>query len=159
VEKDRDVSWSAPNSWVILPATLWDLGALYCLERLCFAQDAWPVTDLIAVLTMPGVVRLKAIWRRRMIGFIAGDPRPSEGIAWIATLGVHPDFRRQGIGRALLRACEQQLRLPRIRLTVRRSNEAAISLYEEEGYRIVSSIPAYYRDGEMAWVMEKELFK
>ncbi len=146
-----------PDSFAILPATLWDLGALYHLERLCFQQDAWPLTDLIAVLTLPGVVRLKAVLQRKMVGFIAADPRPAEGFAWIATLGVHPDFRRQGIGRALLRACEQCLRVPRARLTVRRSNQAAIRLYEEEGYRIVDSIPVYYRDGEMAWVMEKEL--
>ena len=27
-----------------------------------------------------------------MIGFIAGDPRPSEDLAWIATIGVLPEL-------------------------------------------------------------------
>lgn len=148
---------SALNSFVIRPAWIWDLGALYFLEHLCFGKDAWSLYDLVAVLTFPGVVRLKAVQGHRMVGFIAGDPHPAQQFAWIATLGVHPAYRRQGIGRALLRACEAQLRVPRLRLTVRQSNQIAIRLYEQEGYRIVDSIPAYYRDGETAWLMEKEI--
>ncbi|MEJ5241340.1 MAG: N-acetyltransferase [Anaerolineales bacterium] len=154
---NNDARQSALNSFVIRPAWIWDLGALYFLEHLCFGEDAWSIYDLVAVLTLPGVVRLKAVRRYRMIGFIAGDPHPAEGFAWIATIGVHPAYRRQGVGRALLRSCEARLQVPRVRLTVRRSNQAAIRLYEQEGYRIVDSIPAYYRDGETAWLMEKEI--
>lgn len=148
---------SAPDSFAILPASLWDLGALYFLEHACFQQDAWPFGDLVAVLTVPRVIRLKAVHGRKMIGFIAADVHPAENLAWIATLAVHPQFRRRGVGRLLLRACEARLTVARARLTVRQSNQAAIRLYESEGYRIVDAIPAYYRDGEAAWVMEKRL--
>ena len=41
-----------------------------------------------------------------MIGFAGGDLRPSEGTGWVATLAVLPQYRRQGVGTALLRACE-----------------------------------------------------
>lgn len=146
---------SAPDSFAILSASLWDLGALYFLEHACFQQDAWPLPDLVAVLVVPGVIRLKAVHGRKMIGFVAADPHPAEGFAWIATLAVHPQFRRQGIGRRLLLACEARLNVARARLTVRQSNQTAIRLYESAGYRIVDSIPGYYRDGEAAWVMEK----
>lgn len=139
----------------ILPARLWDLAALYHLERACFEKDAWPLADLVAVLTLPGVVRLKAVHGRRMVGFVAADPQPAQGFSWIATIGVLPDFRRHGIARALLRACEARLSTPRLRLTVRRTNQAALHLYESEGYRIIDTIPYYYRDGETAWLMEK----
>ena len=91
-----------------------------------------------------------------MVGFVAGDPRPSQGFAWIATIGVHPDFQRRGIGRALLRACETQLKIPRLRLTVRISNGPAIALYEREGYRTVDIWKGYYSDGEDGIVMEKD---
>ena len=51
-------------------------------------KDAWPLLDLIAVLTWPDVVRLKAVENGELIGFVAGDPRPSEGASWVATIGV-----------------------------------------------------------------------
>lgn len=140
----------------ILNASLRDLNALRALEQACFDRDAWSLLDLMAVLTFPEVVRLKAVEDGRMAGFVAGDPRPSEGIAWIATIGVHPEFQRRGIGRALLRACEERLTLPRVRLTVRMSNSPAIALYEKEGYRSVDIWKAYYNDGEDGLVMEKE---
>jgi len=139
----------------ILPANLRDLGGLHRVEQACFLQDAWPLLDLIAVLTWPDVVRLKAIEGGRMIGFIAGDPRPSENMAWIATVGVLPAYQRQGIGRALLRACEQRLTQNSIRLCVRVSNEPAIRLYRREGYLTLDTWREYYDDKENALVMEK----
>ncbi len=139
----------------ILPASLRDLGALRALEHVCFDQDAWSLLDLIAVLTFPEVVRLKAVEGGQMVGFVAGDPRPFDGLAWIATLGVDPRYQRRGIGRALLLAAEARIKLPRLRLTVRRSNQGAITLYEQEGYHTADIWKGYYDDGEDGFVMEK----
>ena len=139
----------------IISATIRDLNALRRLENICFEKDAWPLFDLIAVLTFPDVVRLKAVDDSQMVGFIAGDPRPSQGFSWIATVAVLPEYRRKGIGRSLLHACEAQLKTPRLRLSVRASNQTAITLYEQEGYRTVDVWKAYYNDGENAIVMEK----
>jgi ribosomal protein S18 acetylase RimI-like enzyme len=140
----------------ILPASLRDLNALRKLEHACFNQDAWSLFDLIAVLTFPDVVRLKASLDGLMVGFVAGDPRPSKGFSWIATIGVLPEYRRRGIGRALLRACEREIPTPRIRLSVRIENGLAIRLYEREGYQRVDVWREYYNDGGDALVMEKE---
>ncbi len=141
----------------IQPAGLRDLGALRRLENACFEKDAWPILDLVAVLTWPEVIRLKAMENGEMVGFVAGDPRPSQGTGWIATIGVDPRYQRRGIGRALLRACEEQFRFPRAKLTVRISNEKAIALYEKEGYRTVDIWKNYYSDGEDGLIMEKIL--
>ena len=141
----------------IQPASIRDLGALRRLENVCFEKDAWPLLDLIAVLTWPDVVRLKAVENGELIGFVAGDPRPSEGVNWIATIGVDPRYQRRGVGRALLHACEAKTNLPSMKLTVRMSNEAAISLYEKEGFRSVDIWKRYYNDGEDGLVMEKKL--
>jgi ribosomal-protein-alanine N-acetyltransferase len=141
----------------IQPASIRDLGALRRLEQICFEKDAWPLLDLIAVLTWPDVIRLKAVDNGELIGFVAGDPRNSEGVSWVATIGVDPRYQRRGVGRALLRACEGRTKLPRMKLTVRMSNEPAISLYEKEGYRSVEIWRRYYNDGEDGLVMEKTL--
>ena len=141
----------------IIPANILDLTALRQLEKESFDRDAWPMIDLIAVLTFSNVVRLKAVENGNMIGFVAGDPRPRDGWGWIATIAVDSNFRRRGIGTALLHACESQLGVPRSRLTVRTSNQGAIILYEKERYRTIDVWKAYYSDGEDAIVMEKTL--
>jgi ribosomal-protein-alanine N-acetyltransferase len=141
----------------IVQANLLDLNSLRRLELDCFKQDAWSILDLIAVLSFPEVVRLKAMVQARMVGFIAGDPRPREGWGWIATIAVDPAFQRRGIGSALLRACEARLFVPKARLTVRLSNVPAIAMYERDGYRTVDIWRNYYSDGEDAQVMEKVL--
>jgi ribosomal-protein-alanine N-acetyltransferase len=137
-------------------SSLRDLNNLRKIERVCFPLDAWPLLDLISVLTYRGVVRLKAVKYNQMVGFIAGDVRRSEGMAWIATLAVLPEYRGQGIGSALLVACEAQIPLSRIRLCVRPSNLVAIRLYERFGYTRVGEWTKYYQDGESALVMEKK---
>ena len=141
----------------IRPANLLDLGALRHLANLCFDEDAWPLLDLIAVLTWPDVIRLKAVEVGEMIGFIAGDPRQSNGAVWIAMIAVDPRYRRRGVGSALMEACEQQVGLPVMKLTVRISNQGAINMYEKLGYHTSDVWRAYYRDGEDGLVMSKKL--
>lgn len=139
----------------ILPASLLDLGPLWQIERASFDTDRWPLLDLMAVLSFPDVVRLKAVVDGRMVGFIAGDQRESKGLSWIATIAVLPTYRQRGIGRALLEMCEAKLTTPRIRLCVRTDNVSAIRLYEQAGYQRVDMWYRYYRDRADAIVMEK----
>ena len=141
----------------IQSATLLDLAPLRKLERECFEKDAWPLLDLVAGLTWPALIRLKVVENNEMIGFAACEPRPSQSVAWIATIAVDPRHQRQGIGRMLLRACEKRVSQPRLKLSVRMSNHGAISLYEKEGYHSVEVWGRYYSDNEDALVMEKIL--
>ena len=141
----------------LVNAGVMDLAALRRLEKACFEKDAWPLLDLIAVLTWPDVIRFKAVEQGEMIGFVAGDPRPSTGVGWIATLAVDPRWQRRGIGAALLQACEAQFGLPLVKLTVRASNHGAIALYERAGYRVIDTWQRYYNDGEDGLVMLKTL--
>ncbi len=147
---------AAPGSAAIVePATWHDLNDLRKLEKVSFPRDAWPLWDLIGVLTFPGVVRLKATIAGEMVGFIAVNINRIDNVAWIATLGVLPGFRRRGVASSLLSACEERLQVPRIRLSVRASNQPAIDLYTRFGYTRHGVWSRYYADGEDALVLEK----
>ncbi len=133
--------------------------ALNNLEKLCFKEDAWPFIELIGLLTFPGVVRYQAVVANEMVGFIAGDARINEKTGWILTLGVHPHWRRKGIAKDLLLLCEEEMRMLRVRLTVKRGNIPAVKLYQKLGYKQVDIWSKYYRDGEDGLVLEKILVK
>lgn len=79
----------------------------------------------------------------------------------LLNVAVHPDARRQGIGRALMQAVVEHGRRHRcvtVTLEVRRSNQAAQALYEAFGFRRVGLRPAYYGDNrEDAVIMTADL--
>ena len=139
----------------IVKAGIKDIAALRRLERECFELDAWPMIDLIAVLLIPGIVRLKAVVDSDMAGFIAADLRRSQRTGWIVTLGVRPAYRRHGIARQLLLACMESMDVLRFRLSVRKSNYAALRLYAQQGFHMVDTWANYYAGGEDALVLEK----
>ena len=143
---------------MILPATWRDFNIIRQIEHICFPRDAWPFWDIFSVLTLPNVVRLKAVCNSQTVGFIASDVRPAEKMAWIATICVLPEFRQRGIGTALLHACEGRINLPSMRLNVRASNETAVRLYKNLGYSQIGVWPRYYQDGEDALILEKRLY-
>ena len=139
----------------IHPATLRDFRRLVNLEKLCFGKDSWSWLDMLAALSYPDTVRLKAVQEGVMVGFVIADRRRRNDLGWIASIGVHPAHRRRGIGRQLLEASETALGSKRIRLSLRTSNHAARRLYDHAGYEVVDAWPGYYTDGEDALVMEK----
>ena len=83
--------------------------------------------------------------------------------AHIATLAVHPDFRRQGTGKQLLLTGMQSAYLEGARiyhLEVRAGNRAAQKMYTDLGYEIAGLRPRYYlNNGEDALLMTLDLDK
>ena len=146
-----------PKVYTIEQASWRDLLALSQLEKVCFEQDAWPLLDVMGVLTFPGVVRLRAMGDGKMVGFIAGDAKKEKRTGWILTLGVAPEWRRMGIAERLLGMCEEAMRVPLVKLTVRRSNIAALRLYGKLGYTQVDIWSKYYQGGEDGLVLAKEM--
>ena len=77
--------------------------------------------------------------------------------AHITTFAVDPEYRRQGIGHAILRellALSHRVGAVVATLEVRATNVAARRLYERYGFRPVGVRPRYYTDnGEDALIM------
>lgn len=67
-------------------------------------------------------------------------------LGWIHVIGVRPQWRRRGLGRALLRHALHELRArgkPRVGLGVDGANDSAVRLYETEGMRIARRNDVY----------------
>jgi ribosomal-protein-alanine N-acetyltransferase len=158
--------------FVIAHATWRDFREMLALERVCFAGEGWPWIDILAALTFPEAVRLKAVRARASegepprgkpsngadpVGFVFGDRHRAKGVGWVASIGVHPAYQRRGLGAKLLAACERELGTAQVRLTLRPSNLTARRLYDAAGYVEVSRMPRYYNNGEDGIVMEKQL--
>ncbi len=66
--------------------------------------------------------------------------QPPDNDAYLCNIAVDPKFRRQGIARQMLRACEEIAAAQgytRFYLHVRLGDDAARSLYETSGYTVV----------------------
>jgi len=58
---------------------------------------------------------------------------------WVNYLAVHPDHRRQGLGRLLMDVAERRLRdlgCAKVNLQVRASNKTATEFYRQVGYTV-----------------------
>ncbi|HDJ26692.1 MAG: ribosomal-protein-alanine N-acetyltransferase [Thermoplasmata archaeon] len=94
----------------------------------------------------------------RRVGFLMGALYGSE--ARVLMVAVVEEFRRRGIGTALMEEFERRAKesgAQRITLEVRTSNDGAIRLYRRLGYRVVGTLISYYADGSDAFLMEKVL--
>jgi len=68
--------------------------------------------------------------------------------AEILTLAVMPDFRRQGVGKAVVAAMAQWARERKaiaVFLEVKQGNAAAQDLYEKAGFKVISRRKDYYQ--------------
>ena len=77
-----------------------------------------------------------------VVGFLAARTLAA-GESEILNLAVAPEFRRQGIGRALLQAWLEEF-AGTVYLEVRASNEAAQKFYKSLGFAVVVVRPQYY---------------
>ena len=86
--------------------------------------------------------------------------RKEQTRARLYSISVSEKARHQGVGRALLDASvtvAKKRDCTGLRLEVRHSNTAAISLYERAGFGVIGEKSSYYDDGEDALQMELSL--
>jgi phosphinothricin acetyltransferase len=79
---------------------------------------------------------------------------PSQnGELFLHKIMVHPVCRGRGVGTSLMKAALEGARVP-VLLTVDPQNEAAVTLYEQFGFRSRERIDGYYRPHEDRLIME-----
>jgi ribosomal-protein-alanine acetyltransferase len=130
----------------IRPAALADVAALGAIERRCFS-DPWSEVAFQEALLSEWTFAMVAEGGRGLAGYLIG--REAAGSGEILNLAVAPEFRRRGIGGALLEeglAAFRRLRASEVFLEVRESNHSAQALYLARGFRAVGQRAAYYRN-------------
>lgn len=133
------------------------LSAVLELDQLCFG-GLWTLEGYQRELDSPNSV---------LLGLSAPPTFPTTllgiGCLWaileeahITILAVHPSYRHQGLGQALLIALlevAERRALERATLEVRASNQVAVSLYQKFGFKVAGRRRRYYPDNEDAIIL------
>lgn len=129
--------------------------ALAAIHAACFPPaERWDAIALATLSAQPGAVALLDPAGGFVLLRVAADE------AEILTLAVLPGLRRQGRGRALLRAAGARaaaLGAGALFLEVAPGNAAARALYAAEGFRPVGRRRGYYPGGGDAVVLRRAL--
>jgi ribosomal-protein-alanine N-acetyltransferase len=135
------------------PVTAEDRDAVIAIETESFANP-WTIQTFDAMLDTPvSEIFVARSDERRVVAFCAcwliGDE------LHINTIAVHTLLRRQGLAYELLRRVFDLTRVNRATLEVRRSNVAALALYEKLGFAVTGVRSNYYQhpdeDGLILW--------
>ena len=127
------------------------------LEKICFSEP-WSENSIASELSNPLSLWLVAEVDGALAGYIGSQSVLGESD--VMNVAVSPDYRRQGIGEALVLALVEELKKHGnhcLSLEVRLSNAPARSLYEKLGFAEVGRRPNYYRNPkEDALILRKE---
>lgn len=127
-----------------------DAAELAALARQCF-PDPWSE----GIFRQTLCCCYNRIWCARQNGTLCGYvavSRTGDAVN-LDDIAVHPDFRRQGIGRQLLDFAHRQFPAQEFWLEVRESNAPAIALYQSEGYAQAGFRKRYYHNPEEGAVL------
>lgn len=130
------------------------------LERLCFSEP-WSERSL-ALLLAEGNLGLAVADGDRVLAYVGMTTVLDEGS--VTNVATHPEARRRGYGRALIRALleiAREMGLTQIFLEVRESNLAARALYESAGFTVCGIRRGFYRHPtesalQMVWMAQAE---
>ncbi len=138
------------------PATEEDLDQVVAIERASIVPP-WTRAAFAAELTKPSgkfwVLTDDETDKKVMAYAVFSFPAEQ---AHLVTFAVHPEERRKGLGLYLLRRLIQYVMRKQgdsIVLEVRKSNTAAVQLYQGLGFIVIHTIPKFYPDGEDAFSM------
>lgn len=121
-----------------------DIAPIAELEKMCFSSP-WSESAIRDTVSGENALFLVAEADGCVCGYIGAYYVLDEG--YITNIAVNPGFRRQGIGRGLLReliSCGQALELKFWTLEVRAGNVGAIALYKNMGFESVGRRPRFY---------------
>lgn len=143
---------------MIVPMQEAHIAQIAALEKQCFS-DPWSEVSVRSELSNPLSDWLVAEEDGKLIGYVGSQSVAPE--ADVMNLAVAPEWRKKGIGRALMKALIEQLHsrgITALFLEVRVGNIPAQNLYRGLEFVEVGRRPKYYvNPTEDALILRKEL--
>lgn len=93
-----------------------------------------------------------------VIGFAIGIIQKKEG--HILVIAIRDDCKKKGIGTLLMEKLIDVYKkkgITRLKLEVRASNVAALSMYKNLGFKITNRLKHYYENGEDGLLLKREI--
>jgi len=135
-----------------------DMAEVLAIEQHSF-DHPWCEEDFLRCLRQRNCIGMVAEQGERIAGFMIYELHKSK--LYLLNFAVHPEFRRQGVGRQMVAKLVSKLsqhRRTRIVLEVRETNLAAQLFYRELSFRAVQVLQNHYDDsGEDAYLMQYRL--
>ncbi len=135
-----------------------DLDRVLTIEDASFPDDAYSRAVFHFYLATAREGFIVACKGDLVVGYVIATHQAGEGL--IESIAVAPEFRRRGIGEALMRAAMARLstKSKRVYLQVDANQEATIRFYHRLSFRETGKVlKGYYPDGHDALEMVREL--
>ncbi len=120
-----------------------DLDQIMVIEEICFSADKWQKEDFTYRFEDSRFVNLVDDRDGVVAGYITAFSVLDE--MSIDSVAVNPEYRRQGIAKALIAKAAARKRPSALLLEVRESNAPAIALYSSLGFERVGLRKNYYQ--------------
>ncbi|NLF71302.1 MAG: ribosomal protein S18-alanine N-acetyltransferase [Candidatus Anammoximicrobium sp.] len=132
-----------------------DMPEVLDIENRSF-EFAWTEEDFIHCLRQRNCIGMVAEHDERVVGFMIYELHKNR--LHVLNFAVHPEFRRRGVARGMIRKLIGKLspqRRNRILLEIRETNLAAQLFFRDAGFRAISVLREFYEDTpEDAYLMQ-----
>ena len=120
-----------------------DMPEVLAIEKESFTYP-WSENDFVLTLQQKLMVGKVVEYREKVIGYCIYELRKK--YLDVLNIAVHPDFRRQGVGSALMKDLKKQLKndRKRIKLVAADYNLDAHLFYKSQDFRAIDIIKDYY---------------
>jgi len=133
-----------------------DISTISEIEQVSF-KDPFPSYFLSQLADANPDTFLVAVQSGKIVGYAVVDKWPDQ--EHLVSIAVIPESRKKRVGQALLDVLIEKMHTGSMRLEVRRSNKAALSLYRKNGFIQTGVAYSYYTDGEDGIQMERVIQK
>lgn len=131
---------------------------LVALDALCFKPPInYGYRDLAFYTNQPDAVLLREYKENRLIAFCLGHANSGN----VITIDVHPEYRRHGLGRKLLKGILKEFysrKTPFAVSQIALDNLPSLKLHQDLGFEIRHILYGYYPDGSAAYELVRPVY-